>query len=352
MDNIETKKPKEMEYFKAPFGKRLISIILEVVFLSFGTFAFLFLSRMVVESMPAYTSAFETYISISKDSGLYVCDDTTDENLVPLTEYYEKKTNEEQNAIIEGVLTDFYSKEQFFPQDITSDDYGPTIYYNQKIGDNRIGAKDDKLYFVKDAENNAVANPSYSQETMHEFYLQAYDRAVGYIKNAEGFVEARNVLTIYINLILIPLSISLSFAVFEIAIPLIFGNRGKQTISMKLLKLSLLTPKAVSPKAGNFIVRQMIQLVVEMLLSMVTLGVPLIVSFSFMVFRKDGQCLHDYLSATYMVDTSEQSVYNSPEEMAKLQAKAAKTESESFLGLSEDDPNRPLGTKSIWNDLK
>ncbi len=352
MEKVEKNKKVELEYFKAPFGKRLIAIVFEVLLLSFATLGFLFVSRLVVESMPAYTNAFDTYINISKDSGLYICDDTTENNLVTLTEYYEDKTNEEQNIIIEDALTEYYQKEMFFPQDPSSPDYGPSIYYNQKIGENRIGAENDLLYFVKDAENNAVANPSYSQETMHDFYIEAYDRAMGYIKNADGFVEARNVLTIYINLILIPLSITLAFLTLEIGFPLLFGRRGKQNISMKLLKLSLLTPKATSPKIGNYIARQVFQLIVEYLLTMVTFGIPVIVSFSMMIFRKDGQCLHDYVSATYMVDTSEQSVYVSYEEYQAAQDKAKKIENENFLGLAVDDPDRPLGDKSIWNNLK
>ena len=340
------------EYFKAPFGKRMISIIIEILLLSFGAFGFLFLSRLIVEQMPLYTDSFNTYIQISKDSGLYVCDESTENNLVTLTEYYGSKTHEEQNKTIEKALTNFYTLDLFFSTDPSSDEYGPTIYYKQKIGDTRIGASDGISYFLLDESGKPQQNPSLTEEKMNEFYLTAYDRAVSYIQNNETYLEARNVLTIYINLVLIPLSIVLSFLIFELLIPLTIGRRGKQTLGMKAMKLSLLSAEALSPSAKKYIARQMIQLFLIVLLSLVSFGIPLIVSFSMMIFRKDGQTLHDYLATTYMVDSSEQSVYLSYEEMERLQKKAESRDSNPLLPPRSGDDKKPLGDDSIWRNLR
>lgn len=346
--SISTNKKQEVEYNKAPFGKRLVMIVLELVFMFFGTLGFLFVSRLIVEASPSYIGAFETYIQISKDSGLYVCDDTTDNNLVTLTEYYADKTFEEQNTIIDDALIAFYANPAYFSQDPSNEGYGPNVYKNDKYGEFSI--ENEKKFFLLDEDGNPVRNPSLTEEEMNGFYLEAYDRGINRIENAPGYIEARNLLTIYINLILIPVSITLSFVLFEFVIPLIWGRRGWQNIGMKILNLSLLSPNALSPKFSVFLRRQLFQLFLEVLLSLVSFGIPLIVSFSMMAIRKDGLCLHDYLSLTYMVDSSEQSVYVSYSEMAKLKAKAAQTESEQFLDVNGRKSS--LDENSIWNDLR
>ncbi len=348
----QNKTANTLEYFKAPFGKRMVSIIIEIFLLSFGFLAFLFCSRLIVERMPLYTDSFDTYINISKDSGLYVCDKTTDNNLVTLTEYYGSKSYETQNNVIEKALTKFYTLEEFFSQDENSDTYGPNIYYKQKIGETRIGNDEGVDYFLLDATGTPKKNPSFTEEKMNAFYLTAYDRAVSYIQNNESYLQARNVLTIYINLVLIPLSIVLSFLIFEVLIPLTIGRRGKQTLGMKSMKLSLLSVDALSCKANRFIARQAIQLFLIILLSLVSFGIPLIVSFSMMIFRKDGQCLHDYLSGTYMVDSSEQSVYLTYEEMNNLKKKAEDSYNKGIQSSRKNQKDIPLGDDSIWRNLR
>ncbi len=343
---------KTVEYFKAPFGKRMVSIIIEILLLAFGTFGFLFASRLVVEKMPLYIDSFNTYIQVSKDSGLYVSNEKTENNLVTLTEYYAKETYEKQNQIIEDALTNFYTLEEFFSEDPTSSSYGPNIYFKQKVGDTCIKASDGTLYFLLDTEGVPQKNPSLTEEKLNEFYLTAYDRAVSYIQNNDSYLQARNVLTIYINIVLIPLSIFLSFLVFEILIPFVFGRRGKQTLGMKAMKLSLLSANGLSCTWKRYLARQAIQLFLIIMLSLVSFGIPLIVSFSMMAFRKDGQSLHDYLAGTYMVDSSEQSVYTSYEEMKKLQEKAASRDSNPLLPPRKEEKDQPLGDSSIWRNLR
>ena len=344
------KKTQEVEYTKAPFGKRMVAVVVELLLMVFGTLAFLFVSRMIVESSPKYISAFETYIRISKESGLYICDDTTDNNLVTLTEYYADKTHQEQNVIINDALVAFYSNPQYFSQDPSNEGYGPNIYKLDKYGDHSVEKEDGNKYFLLDADSNPVRNPSFTEEQMNKFYLAAYDRGVNRIENAPGYIEARNLLTIYINLILIPTSITLAFIVFEFVVPLLIGRRGWQTLGMRIMNLSILSPNALSPRFAVFLKRQLFQLFLEILLSLVSFGIPAIVSFTMMIVRKDGMCLHDYLAVTYMVDSSEKSVYVSYEEMAKLKAKAEQTESEHFLDVS--GRKAALNEDSIWNDLR
>ena len=118
------------------------------------------------------------------------------------------------------------------------------------------------------------------------------------------------------------------------------------------MKLSLLSADGLSLKTGRFFARQMIQLFLEVLLSLVSFGVPLIISFSMMLFRKDGESLHDYLVGAYMVDSADQSVYVSYPEMERLQKEADKIAKNTFSSNERSHEQQPLGDDSIWRDLK
>lgn len=157
-------------------------------------------------------------------------------------------------------MSSFYKMSLFFSENLSSADYGPSIFLKQKIGDNRIGKDEGVYYFISNDEGEIKSNPNLSEKEMNKFYLSAYDKAISYLNNNDEYVLSRNVITIYINIIVIPVSIILAFLLLEVLFPLVFGRRGKQTIGMKIMKLSLLSADGLSLKTGRFFARQMIQL--------------------------------------------------------------------------------------------
>jgi uncharacterized RDD family membrane protein YckC len=322
-----------LEYYKAPFGKRLFAFFFDLILMSVVALGFFSLTRLILEKSPSYQSAFDTYVRISTDSGLYVYKETND-NLVTIDEYYNSETYEVRNDKEETALSAFYQKEEFFDQKDASS--GLALYQAQKIGDKRIGADESLDYFVYDSSKVLVSNPSYSAEKMHAFYSTAINNAIQYLNNVDAYVSASKTLSLSVNFIIIPCSISLSFLIFEFLIPLLFFRRGWQTLGMKVFSLSLLNAQAISPSFKSFLARFLWMFFVELLLSSMTFGVPVIVSFSMFAFRKDGQSFHDYMSGTYMVDSSEQSIYLSKEERDKLLKKAEETEARTDLLFLED----------------
>jgi uncharacterized RDD family membrane protein YckC len=309
-----------------------------MVALSLGLFSG---ARLILENSSTYVNAFNTYVEISTASGLYLNNDKTSGNLVTILEYYSDTATypyEKQNELDEAAFSAYYKMGRFFDQSDAAS--GTTLYNAQKIGDSRIGASSSLNYFVYDASKAIVANPSYSAETMHAFYQSAFDIAVQYLNNAEGYVEATKTLSTTINFIIIPVAVALSVIVFEFLIPLIFFRRGWRTLGMAAFKLYLLNGYAVSPPFKTFLIRFLWLFFVETLLAMVTFGIPVIVSFSMWVFRKDGQAFHDYMAGTYMVDGSEQSIYRSKAEHDALLAKAAATEARTDLLFEEDHPDQ------------
>lgn len=325
--------PVTLEYFKAPFGKRLFSFLFDLIIMLAAALGFFSLTRLILENSSSYKNAFQTYVDVSVESGLYVYHET-DDNLVTITEYYQDATYEEQNAKEEAALTAFYKMDKFFDQ--TNPEDGMALYDAQKVGDKRIGASDNLTYFVYSTSGDIVANPEYSAEKLHAFYVTAVESGIQYLNNVDEYVKASKELSTYVNFIIIPCSVSFSFIIFEFLVPLIFYRRGWQTFGMRIFKFSLITGEAISPHFKTFLARFLWMFFVECLGSMVTFGVPLIVSFSMYTFRKDGQSFHDYMAGTYMVDSSEQSVYLSKEERDRLLKKAELTEARTDLLFEED----------------
>lgn len=322
-----------LEYFKASFSKRIFAFLFDLILMSVVALGFFSLTRLILENSSSYKNAYETYVRVSTDSGLYVYK-TTNDNLVPIGEYYSAETYEVQNEKEESALMAFYKMDEFFNQKDPDD--GLALYQAQKIGDTRIGASDALDYFVYDSSLNLVPNPTYSFEKMHGFYSVAINDAIQYLNNVDAYVSASKTLSLSVNFIIIPCSISLSFIIFEFLVPLIFFRRGWQNLGMRVFSLSLVNGFAVSPSFKTFLARFLWMFLVEVLLSSMTFGVPIVISFSMFAFRKDGQSFHDYMSGTYMVDSSEQSIYLSKEERDRMLKKAEETEARTDLLFIED----------------
>ena len=96
--------------------------------------------------------------------------------------------------------------------------------------------------------------------------------------------------------------------------PLVF-KRGRKTIGKLIYKISAVNSKYLNLSIGKTIARFSIFFFGIITLSFVTLGVPMIISFSMMAFSKQKQSFPDYMLGIYEVNTSEDKVYFSKEEI-------------------------------------
>ena len=96
--------------------------------------------------------------------------------------------------------------------------------------------------------------------------------------------------------------------------PLVF-KRGRKTIGKLIYKISAVNSKYLNLSIGKTFARFSIFFFGIITLSFVTLGVPMIISFSMMAFSKQKQSFPDYMLGIYEVNTSEDKVYFSKEEI-------------------------------------
>ena len=97
-------------------------------------------------------------------------------------------------------------------------------------------------------------------------------------------------------------------------VPPLFFRKGKKTLGKALYKIGLVDSRLLNCTYPRFFARFAIFYFGELLLSLLSFGLPYIVSFSIMVFSKKKQGFPDYMLDLQEVDTSKAKIYNSLEE--------------------------------------
>ena len=105
----------------------------------------------------------------------------------------------------------------------------------------------------------------------------------------------------------IPVSLTLScFLVYFV--PGLFFRRGRQTLGKALFRVGLVDKNITSPRIGRYTARFFI-FYGEIVLSLFTFALPLLISFSLMAFSKNKQGFPDYMLQLTEVDTSKAKIY-------------------------------------------
>ena len=313
--NVEEENVLEIEYQKASFARRVLSALLDMIL--FGVFTFLLYSyalSFLPLTFPSYVANVETFTERKAESGLfsdfYEQDDST-----LVSDYYRHEiaqaensdrkleVTEEANTYIEQVLTDFYQMETFL--EVTG---GLKTYREQKIPE----GEQISFYFVYSETGQIVPNGARSQDEMWEFYQSAVDEALNYLYQDSVLLSSSRVIT-WTHVGMISIAIIIGGCLFYLMFPFIF-KKNRQTLGKKLFKLGVINADGLRPNNKKTLGRFALFFFLEIVLSLLTFGVPLIISFSMVAFSKTGTSLHDYLANTYVVDVSTYNIYKSIDE--------------------------------------
>lgn len=305
----------EIEYQKASFSRRVLSALFDMVL--FGVFTYLLYSyalSFLPLTFPSYIANVETFTERKAESGLF--SDFYEQNDSTLvSDYYrheiaqaensDKKlqVTEEANSYIEQTLTNFYQMDTFL--EVTK---GLDTYIEQKIPE----GEQTSYYFVYSETGQIVPNGARSQDEMWEFYQSAVDEALGYLYQDSILLSSSRVIT-WTHIGMISIAIVIGGSIFYLMFPFIF-KKNRQTLGKKIFKLGVINADGLRPNNKKTLVRFLLFFFLEIVLSLLTVGVPLIISFSMVAFSKTGTSLHDYLANTYVVDVSTYNIYKSIDE--------------------------------------
>lgn len=101
----------------------------------------------------------------------------------------------------------------------------------------------------------------------------------------------------------------LTAAILVYYVPTLFFRRGRMTLGKALYHIGLVDQRYFSPSIPRSLARFAIFLFAELILSIVTFGIPFFISFTMMLVTKRKQGFPDYLLGLTEIDASKQKIY-------------------------------------------
>lgn len=283
-----------------PITRRIAAALLDIFFvvIIFLTLVSLVLPP-IVEKVVHFSELKENYRVRLLDSHLYEELNKTTYRLTELYSEQEKKEkSEEYFAKLDGNITYFYT--QF------------TDFEDAKI-ENYTKSKEESNLFVYDEESqvwNVSGKATYAE--LLKFYEIEYEKALNYLSLDSLCLEyARKISITTIVEAIIGLTIPL--VIFYLVIPLILKER--KTLGKKFVGLAVVSRKnGFVATRTQILIRFLAFYFIEVILSIFLFGIPLLISFTLVCFSKERNAIHDYLSATLVVDTRQIPVFKDEEE--------------------------------------
>lgn len=281
------------EVVKAPFSRRVGVAITDLFILLFTFLIFnTYILSPIVASTTGYTKATDEYKEVLLDSNLYILNDKGYQEIIKT--YDEKsQTEKEFYLYIDSKLIKFY-------ENYNNENINITTYNEAKEESNLF----DTNYTLKNDSNI---------EEVKEFFNTEYNEALRLFNNYDdNYLDLARTITQYSIIIMIS-ALTISSIILYLIIPLCMKNG--ETIGKKLFSIGLASAKdGFKVKKTQIIIRFLVFFLLEIILSIFTLGIPLIVSFSMLAFNKNGYSLHDYFAATVCIDRKNTIIYKDYEE--------------------------------------
>ena len=318
-----------VEYTRPKFWHRCIAN-----FVDFFIFAIVFLllfmgTRAAVQETPSYKRVQAQLYNIQLSSGIYreavAASTTTDTiDIVFYIDNYKKGTPageefdvgvDDKPLFINGMCVKAIKIFINYCQENCSEArYQDLLVYYDKA---RLTPTIDGLhYFILDEENKVIPNPDVTADKgkLRSYYTYVFKpfiekKCIPFLSaNVPGYHEL--VRTDYRLLIFLELPIAYILAgILVYFVPPLFFRRGRKTLGKALYHIGLIDQRLLSPTVPRFLVRFLIFLFGELVLSMFTFGIPYIISFSMMAFSKKRQGFPDFMVRTLEVDTSKANIY-------------------------------------------
>lgn len=175
------------------------------------------------------------------------------------------------------------------------------------------------VYEYKDSSDKYVFRDFYNEQFEYigdadkqkEIEKQVYYLVGNYFRVSDAYKTLNNQYTLYFNAEAY-ISLFIASAITYLLVPLLTKN-GK-TFGKMMFQLSLANAKGYKIKKSQIVVRFLSFFVVNILLGVMTIFILPFISFTIMVFSKKNSTIHDYLSATMVIDDRFSLIYNNEEE--------------------------------------
>lgn len=309
--------PIKIEYSRPHFYERIFADFLDgLIFILL--FLLLFIgTRNVISSSSQYQNKLQRINEIRINSGLYVLVGGQTEDVIT---YYSSQDNLSASERKNDYISAINKFIQYVKDNCTDANLKTTVeesYYSFRI--NESLAYNGVTYFTLNSLGNIIENPS-CKATQQEYADNCYGKFIDdYCQGYMGslFPEYVNN-TKYLSNMLFFVEIPISYivgAILAFFVPPLFFVRGRKTIGKAVYHIGRVDASCLNVSIGRYSAETAIFIFGIIVLSLLTFGIPLIISFSMMAFSKNKQDFPDYMLGIEEVSTKNAKIYKSKDEI-------------------------------------
>ena len=181
--------------------------------------------------------------------------------------------------------------------------------------------------FVIDENNEVIENPelfesveSVSSQIYTEYYKKAYQPYIDnhlqaylvvVVPNYKSIITYQTNMLLWVNIF----AVYCFTGLIVYLLPTLILRRGRMTVGKAIYGIGLVDANCLSPSLPRSLARFAIFYFAILILSLFTFGLPIIISFSLMVFSKNKQGFPDYMLRLTEVDSRRTKIYLSFQEV-------------------------------------
>lgn len=315
-ENIETN-IVEIKYRKPATWRKFMARVIDVIVFGLLFGAFFIPMRAIVSSFSSYKEA-NNYIETEQiASGLYTKKD--DGAIIDLITYYNQDTYMSSGNKIKALDEELiFFIDEYCVRKVDSSKIENLKSDYKKFFLNEKFTYEGQKYFIEQ-ESKVTRNPDCKAELKKyydEVYIDFFDSyLLGFFTKEIPDIYANykliNNLVIFLE-IPIPIVIA-SFLTY--ILPTFIFKRNRYTLGRLAYKIGLIDDKCLAVKTKKILVKNAILYFGEIILSIFTFGIPIIISFTMSVVTKKQQTFSEYMTGTVEIDSGHTKVFFSKEEV-------------------------------------
>ena len=309
---------KEIEYYRPKFTRKLAASFMDAFIFSLLSLLFVVISKALGDISPTYKQNSSELDTIKLDSGLFLEDN--DGLVRDVVTIYNLDTETNSSVVEKEVVNSINNFFTYVDNNLSHELYESMIkeYDELRLDQKLIYSYEGytyKLFIQKDGKvvkNNEVVIPSKSYISFYKNYIDNY--ALGYFHSKIDRVVTLEKYFSYVMAIEVIVGVLVGSIINYYVFPLIF-RRNRYTLGRLTYKIGLVNKDVLHVSFGQFTLRFLIIFFLEIALSFVTFGIPIIFSFTMSLVTKKKQYFHDYLLGIEEVDLQDNQVYYSKDEV-------------------------------------
>ena len=309
---------KEIEYYRPKFTRKLAASFMDAFIFSLLSLLFVVISKAIGDATPTYKQNSSELDTIKLDSGLFLEDN--DGLVRDVVTIYNLDTETNSSVVEKEVVNSINNFFTYVDNNLSHELYESMIkeFDELRLDQKLIYSYEGntyKLFIQKDGKvvkNNEVVIPSKSYISFYKDYIDNY--ALGYFHSKIDRVVTLEKYFSYVMAIEVIVGVLVGSIINYYVFPLIF-RRNRYTLGRLTYKIGLVNKDVLHVSFGQFTLRFLIIFFLEIALSFVTFGIPIIFSFTMSLVTKKKQYFHDYLLGIEEVDLQDNQVYYSKDEV-------------------------------------